>query len=73
MVKLLAVLGIKYTYWKIIAVVNSTMLNACFFSVVQYKVMFISYHSNMCKKEDRYFFFPFFSFVILQIYQKSRI
>jgi hypothetical protein len=67
MAKLLAFWGIKYTYWKIIAVVKSTMLKkSFFFSVVQYKIMFISYHSNMSEKQDS-FFFPFFSFIILRI------
>jgi hypothetical protein len=51
--------GIKYTYWKIIAVVKSTMLKKSFFSVVQYKIMFISYHSNMSEKQDRFFFLSF--------------
>jgi hypothetical protein len=28
------------------------MLKKSFFSVVQYKIMFISYHSNMSEKQD---------------------
>jgi hypothetical protein len=38
-----------------------TVLKKSFFSVVQYKIMFISYHSNMSEKQDRYFF-PFLFF-----------
>ena len=29
------------------------------FSVVQYTIMFISYHSNMSAKQDRFFFLSF--------------
>jgi hypothetical protein len=42
------------------------MLKKRFFSVVQYKIMFISYHSNMGEKQDIYVF-PSFSFIILRI------
>jgi hypothetical protein len=31
----------------------------CFFSVVQYKIMFISYHSNMSEKQDIFVFLSF--------------
>jgi hypothetical protein len=47
-----------------------TVLKKSFFSVVQYKIMYISYHSNMSEKQDRYFF-PFFSFIILRILSRS--
>ena len=67
MAKHLAFWGIKYTYWKIIAVVKSTMLKKSFFSVVQYKIMFISNQITVTWARNGIYFYPFFSFIILRI------
>ena len=47
-----------------------------FFSVFQYKIMFISYHSNMSEKQDIYFsFFFFYHFfrILSRIFEFSKI
>ena len=60
--EILSFWGIKYTYCKIIAVVKSTMLKKKN-SVVQYKIMFISYHSNMSEIYEFYLEFRYLNLI----------